>query len=202
MRQRVAAAALLCGFFCSTSGVLAQLQIAGQVPPQSTPAPSYDPLPRTGYQISPLSQPTFTPGIMLLLELEIKFAASVAEGGGKAFSSWFADDAVSLANGKPPVMGKIAIAAQAQWDPKDYQLTWIAQGAQMGPSNDMGFTWGHYDASFKDPQGQIVKSSGRYTTVWKKVSGGAGPGGEWKVALDASSEEPPDSGSCCSLPKP
>jgi ketosteroid isomerase-like protein len=137
-----------------------------------------------------------------LLELETKFADSVAAGGGKAFSSWFADDAVSLANGKPPILGRVAIAAQAQWDPKDYQLTWVAQGAQMGPSNDMGFTWGHYEASFKDQQGQPVKLSGRYMTMWKKLSGSVGPGGEWKVALDSSSEEPPDAGSCCSLPKP
>jgi ketosteroid isomerase-like protein len=149
-----------------------------------------------------LSQPTFTPGVILLLELEDKFAASVAEGGGKAFSTWFAEDAVSLANGKSPVMGKTAIAAQAQWNPKEYRLTWVAQGAQMGPSNDMGFTWGHYESSFNDQHGQPVKTSGRYMTIWKKVPDGSGPGGGWKVALESSAEEPPDAGSCCTLPKP
>jgi ketosteroid isomerase-like protein len=166
---------------------------------QSAPGlgPVYDPLAKNSYQISPVTQPTITLGMLTLLELETKFAEAVAKGGGKAFSSWFAEDGVSLANKQAPVMGRAAIAAQAQWDPKEYQLTWVASGAQMGPSNDMGFTWGHYEGVSKDRNGETVKTSGRYFTVWKKQ-----PNGEWKVAMDASAEEPPDVGSCCVLPKP
>ena len=147
--------------------------------------------------INPLTQPTLTPGMIHLMELETKFAAAVAAGGGKAFASWFAEEGVTLANGRPPVIGKEAIAAQAQWDPRTYQLTWTAEGAQMGPSNDMGFTWGHYDGTGKDTHGQPVTHSGRYMTVWKRM-----PDGSWKVVLDASADEPPDPGSCCALPKP
>ena len=208
MRHLMTVAALICGLYCHTQSAPAQGRLTGQPPlppasqPQKSTTSTYDPLPQSGYKISPLTQPTFTPGILLLLELETKFAASVAAGGGKAFSSWFADDAVSLANGKSPVMGKSAIAAQAQWDPKQYQLTWVAQGAQMGPSNDMGFTWGHYEAAFKDQHGQSVTLTGRYMTVWKKGSDTSGPGGGWQVAMESSAEEPPDSGSCCTLPKP
>jgi ketosteroid isomerase-like protein len=147
--------------------------------------------------INALTQPTLTPGMLQLMELESRFAAAVAAGGGGAFSSWFADDAVTLGNGRPPVIGKLAIAAQAQWDPKNYQLTWTTQGAQMGPSNDMGFTWGHYEGAGKDIHGQPVLQTGRYLTVWKKMSDGT-----WKVLLDASAEEPADAGACCRLPTP
>jgi ketosteroid isomerase-like protein len=147
--------------------------------------------------LNPLTQPTLTPGMLHLMELETKFAAAVAAGGGPAFASWFAEDGVTLGNGRPPVIGRAAIAAEAQWSPKDYQLTWTAQGAQMGPSNDMGFTWGHYEGTGKDSQGQPIPHSGRYMTVWKKM-----PDGSWKVLLDASADEPADPGSCCSLPKP
>lgn len=146
---------------------------------------------------SPIAQPTLSPGVILLMELEGRFAKAVAEGGGKAFASWFADDAVTLNNGKPAVLGRASIAAQAQWSPKNYQLTWTPQGAQMGPSNDMGFTWGHYEGTSKDKNGQPVVISGRYFTVWKKL-----PDGTWKVALDASANEPPSTGECCVLPKP
>jgi ketosteroid isomerase-like protein len=207
MRQRVSVAALLCGLCCHWVTAPAQGQIPGQLASQSAPAnlgPStstYEPLAKSGFQISPLSQPTFTPGI-LLLELETKFSASVSAGGGKAFSSWFADDAVLLSNGKPPVMGRVAVANQAQWNSKDYQLTWVAQGAQMGPSNDMGFTWGHYEGSYKDLHGQTVTTTGRYMTIWKKTAETSGPGAGWQVALESSSDEPPDAGSCCSLPEP
>lgn len=164
----------------------------------STAAPGFDPLSKPSAPvISPLVEPTLSPGVLLLLELDGKFQKAVAEGGGKAFASWFADDAVTLNNGRPAVMGRAAIAAQAQWDPKTYQLTWQPQGAQMGPSNDMGFTWGHYEGHSKDKNGQPVVISGRYITVWKKVADGS-----WKVAMDASADEPPAAGECCTLPKP
>jgi ketosteroid isomerase-like protein len=160
--------------------------------------PGYDPLAQSSGAItSPVTQPTLTPGVLLLTELEGRFEKAVEAGGGKVFAEWFAEDAVTLNNGKPAVLGHRAIAEQAQWDPKTYQLTWQPQGAQMGPSGDMGFTWGHYEGHSKDKNGQPVVISGRYFTVWKKV-----PDGSWKVALDASAEEPPAAGECCVLPKP
>ena len=170
--------------------------------PASVPSASaYDILVRSAASLSsqatPLTQPTLSPGVLLLMELEGRFAQSVAWGGGKTFATWFADDAVTLNNGRPAVLGRAAIAAQANWDPKTYQLTWIPQGAQMGPSNDMGFTWGHYEGRTTDKNGEPVVTSGRYFTVWKKL-----PDGTWKVAMDASANEPPAAAECCTLPKP
>jgi ketosteroid isomerase-like protein len=182
-------------FFCAVS----VLSLAGQSSPVVTPvAPGLDALaqiPSAGS--NPLTQPTLTPGALLLLELEGRFSKAVAVGGGKAFGSWFADDAVTLNNGRPAVFGRAAIAAQAQWDPKTYQLTWVPDGAQMGASNDMGFTWGQYEGRSKDKNGEPVVITGRYFTVWKKL-----PDGSWKVALDASANAPPAAGECCVLPKP
>lgn len=169
--------------------------MAAQVPVSSLR--SVDGLDQKGPVISPLTQPTLSPGVIQLMELEGKFAKAVAEGGGKAFALWFTDDAVILNNGQPATVGQTAIAAQAQWDPKVYQLTWIPEGGQMGPSNDMGFTWGHYEGHSKDKNGQPVAISGRYMTVWKKM-----PDGSWKVAMDASANEPAAAGECCALPKP
>jgi ketosteroid isomerase-like protein len=177
-------------------------------PASTTPVPSsvpsvsaYDTLVRSAASLSsqatPLTQPTLSPGVLLLMELEGRFAQSVASGGGKAFATWFADDAVTLNNGRPAVLGRAAIASQANWDPKTYQLTWVPQGAQMGPSNDMGFTWGHYEGRTTDKNGEPVVTSGRYFTVWKKL-----PDGTWKVAMDASANEPPAAAECCTLPKP
>ena len=176
--------------------LLASFAIATAAHAQS---PSLDPFakPQSGQSISTLTQPTLSPGVIFLFELEAKFAKAVATGGGKAFSSWFADDAVTLNNGRAAVLGKLAIAQQAQWDPKSYQLTWQPEGAQMGPSGDMGFTWGHYDGKTKDKNGQPVVLSGRYITIWRKVADGS-----WKVAMDASANEPPVPGECCSVPKP
>jgi ketosteroid isomerase-like protein len=124
-------------------------------------------------------------GARVLIDLETRFARDVAIGGGKAFVSWFAEDGVSLANGRAAVVGRRAIAAETDWDPKSYQLTWTPTAAQMGPSSDMGYTWGHFEGRSTDKSGKTSVVSGRYMTVWKKL-----PNGTWKVALDASATEP------------
>ena len=146
---------------------------------------------------SPLARPAMSPGVLFLFELERKFAAAVAVGGGKAFAGWFADDAVTLNNGKAAVLGRGNIAAQTNWSAAAYQLTWTPEGGQMMPSNDAGYTWGRYEGRAKDQQGEAVVTSGRYITLWKKTVNG-----EWKVALDASANEPAEAGACCVLPKP
>jgi len=43
---------------------------------------------------NPLADTTIAPGKALLLDLEAKFAKATAEGGGKAFATWFAEDGV------------------------------------------------------------------------------------------------------------
>lgn len=137
-----------------------------------------------------LTNPSMTPGGDFLEQLEARFAADTAKGGGKAFAAWFAPDAVTLANGKAPVIGHDAIAAGATWTPEGYQLTWTPEGARMAAGGDMGFTWGHYQGVATDREGNTVKTSGRYMTVWKKQ-----PDGAWKVELDASNEGPAED--CC-----
>lgn len=159
--------------------------------PAQTPAQTGAPVPaqpatvRDQHTFVPLTNPTLSPGQLQLMRLEGDFEKSVEKGGGKAFASWFAEDAVTLNNGRPAVLGQRAIAAQATWDPKQYQLTWFPEGAQMGPSGDTGFTWGHYDAHRQVANGQATTTSGRYITFWKKVNGA------WKVALDASATDAP-----------
>jgi ketosteroid isomerase-like protein len=142
-----------------------------------------------------LVTPGITPGVAFLFDLEAKFARATAQGGGPAFAGWFADDAVTLSNGKAPVQGHAAIAASATWSPKSYQLTWTPSGGAMAPAGDMGYTWGHYEGRATLPDGQHTTTTGRYMTVWRKQ-----PTGEWKVILDSSNDEPAGVGECCKLP--
>ena len=143
----------------------------------------------------PSSLTSENPGLAFLFDLEAKFAKATAEGGGAAFASFFADDAVTLSNGKAPVTGQAAIATGTTWSPEDYQLIWTPTGGQMAPCGDMGFTWGHYEGTAKESNGNPVVTNGRYMTIWRKQ-----PDGTWKVVLDSSNNEPPDAGDCCKIP--
>ena len=188
-----AAAALFLALSSVSMRAAAPQQIIplGQFPPPSGKVAPSQPT------LNPLQTPTLSPGVLTLLELEGRFSQAVLDGGGKAFTEWFAEDGITLNNRRPAVLGRNNIAGEANWNPAEYQLSWIPEGAQMGPSNDMGFSWGHYEGHAKDKNGEPVVTSGRYITVWKKL-----PNGQWKVALDASAEEPPAAGNCCALPKP
>lgn len=156
---------------------------AAQTTSPSAPAgPSKSP-----FHLIPLpTLPTITPGQLVLLQLEGRFADDVAKGGGKAFASWFADDGVALANGETAVRGRARIGATANWDPKIYTLTWVAEGADMSPAQDMGYTWGHYQGVSSPGTEHPTVKTGRYITIWKKQQNG-----EWKVVLDASADLPP-----------
>ncbi len=144
---------------------------------------------------NPLADSTVKPGKMQLYDLEARFARDVLDRGGAGFASWFADDGVALGNGAAPLIGKVAIAKSANWLPKDYQLTWTPTDAMMGPSGDMGYTWGHFEGRSRDANGNPVLTSGRYITMWRRE-----PDGSWKVVLDAGANEPPSAGDCCKLP--
>ncbi len=144
---------------------------------------------------NPLVDTTMKPGKMLLFDLEARFAKDVAQRGGAAFADWFAEDGVALGNGVAPVVGRVAIVKSATWTPQSYQLTWTPTDAVMGPSADVGYTWGHFEGHSKDAAGNPVTTSGRYITIWRKQ-----PDGTWKVALDAGANEPAGAGDCCKLP--
>jgi uncharacterized protein (TIGR02246 family) len=144
---------------------------------------------------NPLTDTTVKPGKALLFDLEARFAKATAEGGGKAFATWFAEDGVSLGKGQQAVHGRENIAKQATWLAKDYQLIWTPTDAVMSPAGDMGYTWGHYEGHSRDSDGSAKVTMGRYLTVWRKEADGS-----WKVVLDASSDEPANAGDCCKLP--
>jgi ketosteroid isomerase-like protein len=170
--------------------ILASVLFVSELPAQTLEPPK--PQPPTTLTGNPLTNPGLTPQIEFLYQLEAKFAADTAKGGGPAFAAWFAPDAVTLENGNAVVTGHDAIAARATWSPTVYQLTWTPEGARMSASGDMGFTWGHYEGDSKDALGNPLKETGRYMTVWKKQ-----PDGAWKVVLDASNQGPTED--CCKV---
>jgi len=181
IRSALLGGLVLAGLLASVAPAAAFAQLT--FPQEQTAAPN------------PLTDPTTKPGKVLLFDLEARFAKDVLERGGAAFADWFAEDGVALGNGQQPVVGRVAIVKSATWLPKDYQLTWTPTDAQMGPSGDIGYTWGHFEGRSKDAGGNPIKQTGRYITIWRKQADG-----RWKVALDAGANEPAEAGDCCKLP--
>lgn len=184
---------------CSVRGILLGVLLAGTIasfaPRAALAQLAFPDAAAAAPAPNPLVDTTVKPGKILLFDLEARFAKDVLERGGAAFAQWFAEDGAVLGNGAAPLVGRAAIEKSVNWSPKDYQLTWTPTDATMGPSGDIGYTWGHFEGHSKDVNGNPVTTSGRYITIWRKQ-----PDGNWKIVLDAGSNEPASGGDCCRLP--
>ena len=134
---------------------------------------------------NPLTDSTVKPGKMVLFDLRgaIRKRCAGARRGGLCRLVRRRWRCVGQRRGAADWQGRdyevVTVVA------KDYQLTWTPTDAMMGPSGDMGYTWGHFEGRSKDANGNPVLTSGRYMTVWRK-----GRDGNWKVVLDAGANEP------------
>lgn len=137
---------------------------------------------------------TLQPGTLFLFDLERKFAAAVAQGGGPTFASFFDDNGMVLENLQPAWIGKAAIAQHSTWSPTTYQLTWTPEGGELSPGGDMGYTWGQYEGRSIGVATNAAVEHGRYVTVWKKEKNGT-----WKILMDTSNQDPPEAECKCSV---
>jgi ketosteroid isomerase-like protein len=115
-----------------------------------------------------------------LKQIEGEFMKAALERGSAGYMSYYAEEAVELPDGAPAIVGKANIAKGMGFlDDKNNRLTWSAAGADIASSGDLGYTWGNYEFTSKDKDGNQHVERGKYISVWKKQAAGT-----WKVALD------------------
>ena len=121
-----------------------------------------------------------------LLKADEAFDAATAEEGLKGFSSFLADDVVTLRPDKPIIAGKEAMTAlwTSLLTNPNLMIRWKPVKASVSASGDLGYTVGSYEISRKDEQGTHVVATGKYVTIWKKQGDGS-----WKVAFDSGVED-------------
>ena len=120
-----------------------------------------------------------------LLRVDRDFAAASAEfGAAEAFNRYLADDAIQMPAGGNPVLGRLAIYEGMKEGDETYALAWEPQDGAVSASADLGWTWGKFTMSWKDDEGNLKQSYGKYLNIWKKVDG------QWKVAVDIGNKSP------------
>lgn len=102
----------------------------------------------------------------------------------------YTDDAVLMAPGSAPFVGKEAIRAGLRQMLADSALSLKFEAArvEVATSGDMAYTQGSYTLTMTDPATKrVVNDRGSYVTVYKKQADGS-----WKAVSDiASSQTPP-----------
>lgn len=115
-----------------------------------------------------------------ILQAETAFNRMAAdEGVANAFLAFAADSAV-LNRGNTLIKGKTAIRNYFQdQTTKILSLQWSPEFVDVAASGDLGYTYGPYDYTGLTANGDTVKASGVFHTVWKRQDDGS-----WKYVYD------------------
>ena len=115
-----------------------------------------------------------------IIQAEKKFTEMAQkEGIAKAFLFFAAEDAVLNRNNKI-YKGKAAIEKYFEQLPSANEtLVWEPEFVDISASGDMAYTYGPYNYSAINEEGDTIKSTGIFHTVWKKQGDG-----NWKFVWD------------------
>jgi ketosteroid isomerase-like protein len=115
-----------------------------------------------------------------LIQRDIEFSEYAQENGmRKAFVQYADSAAVLLKPDRMPVKGLKSIAYfYATVNEDNLDFSWMPLDATVSGSEDLGYTYGVWQASLKDSV-----SNGTYVTIWKKNDDG-----EWLYVLDSGNE--------------
>ena len=113
-----------------------------------------------------------------------EYLQAVASKDPDAAVNMFTDDAVFLFAGMPLVRGQSGLrsAFAGLMQTPGFSLTFEPTDLELSQAGDMAYELGTYRLSLDDPEGH-VDDTGKYLTVWRKVSG------RWKIAADAPSSD-------------
>lgn len=101
---------------------------------------------------------------------------------------FWAEDAVMMPPGLPPLRGKAAIREYVEAAAKlpGFQISWEPETAHVSRSGDMAYMIERNVTSFNDSLGNRITTHGKVVTVWRKDAGGS-----WRNVVDMWNEAPP-----------
>jgi ketosteroid isomerase-like protein len=125
----------------------------------------------------------------LLKQLDREFDKATAERGVDGWVAYFAPNGSMLADTSSPTTGPTAIRKEMEGVFKDttFTLRWHPTKAEIMIPGVIGYTVGRWERIRMNKEGKWMKSTGTYSTTWKKQ-----PDGTWKIVLDSGvSDGPP-----------
>lgn len=123
--------------------------------------------------------------------LDAEWSRLASEGTDvEAIVSYWSDDAVLIAPGQPPVVGKAALREMvaATGEIPGWSISWEAEGEpRFSADGTMAWMRGTNRVTYQDADGETVVERGQGMTVWRKDAAG-----EWKCVADIWNAAPPE----------
>jgi uncharacterized protein (TIGR02246 family) len=122
-----------------------------------------------------------------LMRISREWSDVAATGDMDAILAGWAEDAVMMAPGQPPIRGKAAIRAyiEATGSIPGSSIRWEPLEAHVAPSGDMAYLIERNQITWQDSTGTQVSESNKVVTVWRKQADGL-----WKNVIDMWNADP------------
>ena len=122
-----------------------------------------------------------------IMDLSRAWSDAVAVGDMETVLSYWAEDAVMMAPGQPPIWGKAAIRdfIIATAEIPGFQIRWEPLEAHVSASGDLAYLIERNQITIPDSTGAPVTEYNKVVTVWERQ-----PDGSWKNVVDMWNADP------------
>lgn len=124
----------------------------------------------------------------LLRALDGQWSATAAKNDLDGAVAFYAENAVLLPPNAP--IATDAGAIRASWAGllgSNTSLSWKPAGAEVASSGKLGYVYGSYALTIKDPNGgPAIHDTGKFVEIWKKQADG-----QWKCIIDTYNSDLP-----------
>src|SRR5438128_7393003 len=117
-----------------------------------------------------------------LLKRDAERAALASEGRDiDRILSYWADDAVVLAPGLPPIIGKVALRGYVENSLRipGFQISWKSSEVHLSPDLKLAYMFSENAVTMNEPDGTLLTTKGRGITIWRRE-----PDGQWRCTVD------------------
>lgn len=118
-----------------------------------------------------------------VMQISKEWSEVASSGNVEKTVSYWADNAVLMSSGQPPLNGKQAIKQMVEESFKvpGFRISWQPQSVEVSESGDMAYIIENSQVAFNDSTGNTVTLNNKAVTIWKKQSDGT-----WKNVVDIS----------------
>lgn len=123
-----------------------------------------------------------------LMQLSRDWSALVSSAEVDEWIDFWAEDAVMMPPGLPPLRGKAAIRdyVEAAVQLPGFQISWEPESVHVSRSGDLAYMIERNVTIGNDSLGNPVRTYGKVVTVWRKD-----PDGSWRNVVDMWNDAPP-----------
>jgi uncharacterized protein (TIGR02246 family) len=122
-----------------------------------------------------------------ILQLDREWSEAAQIRDVERVLSYWADDAIVLPPGSPPVVGKPAIRefVVKSFQAPDFTISWKTMEVTVSGSGELAYAIGTNRVTFRSPDGKQMTVEGKAVTVWRREKGGS-----WKCIVDIWNDTP------------